>query len=496
MATDLTLDALLAGRLATDADSPWLVDDERRMSSAEADAHIALGATRLANDLAPGSRVVVSLPNSVEAALSLFAAVRAGMVWVGIHPRTAPDKVAELTRRATQPPTVDAPGLAVIAFTSGTSGAPKGVMHTEHNICLPAVVAREREQPGPTRAPVIGMYLSLMSINMQILGPIVALASGGSCVCLANGDSVAVASAVQRYGITSLPMAAATAYDWVNGAATAAQLGSLGAPVVGGSGAREALLDDYAGRFGTRLTLGYGLTEAPTSVCREPLDRPRVRGSSGRPLDHLKVTIRDASGVPVAVDAIGEICVEAADARYRPMLGYWNDPAASAAALPADAAGVARLHTGDRGRLDADGFVHVLGRGDEVIVRGGVNVSAEEVEALIGGAPGVTDVAVVGVPDDRLGQVPVAAVVLNGEADAADVVAWCQANLHGAQRPVDVVAVEALERSPMGKLRRGALAARLAAALERRTVEALDVGPAEHRADQGGAEDQRRGGHR
>ncbi|HQV58263.1 MAG TPA: AMP-binding protein, partial [Ilumatobacteraceae bacterium] len=477
---ELTLDTLLRHRLAVAPDSPWLIDAERIVSTGEAEVLIADQAARLVEQQPPGTPFVVSGANGVEVALSLFAAGRAGMIWVGIHRRLPADRRTELVdvlRRPAGIAAVDA--VAVVAFTSGTSGTPKGVMHSQYNICLPAVMAAARQArvdgwpgSGQTSAHVgfagensgvIGMYLALTSINMQILGPIEALVSGASCVCLDITDSVELAEAVQRYGVTSLPMAAPTAFDWVEGGATVDQLRSLVAPVVGGSSLDDRLADRYYQRFGTRLTLGYGLTEAPTSVSRQPLGEPRVPGSSGRPLEHLRVTIRTAEDDrEVAPGEQGQICVEPHQSgryrrTYRPMLGYWGDPPATEQTLRGG-----RLHTGDHGWIDADGYLHVLGRGSDVIVRGGVNVNLAKIESALLGAPEVADAAVVGLHDERLGQVPAAAVVLINRtggartnapsptggtdcagSDVSGVAEWCVQHLPGPERPVQIAVVEA-----------------------------------------------------
>ena len=477
---DLTLDALLRRRLERAPDTPWLIDAGRVVSARQAEQLMATQAAELTASQAPGSPVVVSAGNSIGVALSLFAARRARMIWVGIHRRVQSDKRAQVVEILNRPSGIIRPeDAAVVAFTSGTSGTPKGVVHSEHNICLPAVMASERGDPG-LRSGTIGMYLALTSINMQILGPIQALVSGGCCVCLDTTDSGEVAEAVQRHGISSLPMAAPTAFDWVGGAATTDQLRTLVAPVVGGSGVDDRVIDQYYERFGTRLTLGYGLTEAPTSVSRQPAGGTRTPGSSGRPLDHLRVTIRGDDGSERPPGEQGEICVEPQAAGgyagvYRTMLGYWGDPHSTERAVR-----VGRLHTGDNGWLDDAGFLYVVGRGSEVIVRGGVNVNLANIERALLLAPMVTDAAVIGVSNPRLGQVPVAAVVLakpptrvEGVPDmranslpTSELATWCARNMAGAERPVRFVEVDVIPRNPMGKIDRTAVSELVAAAAD------------------------------
>ena len=459
-------------------DRPALVDRQRTVTYRQLDHECHLWARLLADMGVPvGAHVGVQLPNSVDAALSLLGVVRAGYVWVGL-PVGAPEawrsRLAERTDVAViidRPPSDDiehidaAPPAAAratapadpnrcvaISFTSGSSADPKAVMHSEHNLMLAAAAGARR---GDGRG-VVGMYLSLMSVNMQVLGPLQALAGGGRCVCLDRRDAPSVAAAVGEHGVTAMPMAAATAYDWLaDEQLDARTLASLIEPVVGGSGADDALLAAYAERFGHRLTLGYGLTEAPTSVCREPRDRPRRPGTSGVAVDHLEVEIVDDHGRPLPAGEPGEITVRAAAhgpwaGLYRPMLGYWGDSAATAAALRDGA-----LHTGDRGCVDADGFLTVIGRASSVIVRGGANVSVAAIEAALRAVPGVTDAVVVGRPDVRLGAVPVA--VVTGPATADEISDQLRVVLDRAHQPARLIRVSSLGRDANGKVGREVL---------------------------------------
>jgi acyl-CoA synthetase (AMP-forming)/AMP-acid ligase II len=174
------------------------------------------------------------------------------------------------------------------------------------------------------------------------------------------------------------------------------------------------------------------------------VDGPHVAGASGRPLPHLAVRVVD-----------GEVCVAPApgDDRYRTMLGYWRRPEATAAALAGG-----ELHTGDLGEIDADGYLHIRDRKSLLIVRGGANVYPAEVERVLLEAPGVAACAVLGVPDERLGERVVAVVEAAGPAlDEEAVRAHCLAQLARYKVPERFVAVEALPRNAMGKVIRAEL---------------------------------------
>jgi acyl-CoA synthetase (AMP-forming)/AMP-acid ligase II len=149
------------------------------------------------------------------------------------------------------------------------------------------------------------------------------------------------------------------------------------------------------------------------------------------------------------VDGTGEICVGPADDRYRLMLGYWGQPDETAKALAGG-----ELHTGDVGYLDDEGNLHVRDRKSLLIIRGGANVYPAEVERVLQAAPGVTACAVVGAPDERLGERVVALVELEpGALDDQDALrAHCEANLARYKVPERFVVVDAFPRNAMGKI--------------------------------------------
>ncbi|MEI2706985.1 MAG: AMP-binding protein [Ilumatobacteraceae bacterium] len=473
----LTVDSLLRAQ-SRRGDQPALRDARAVVTYGGLEPLTRRWATTLLDrGLAPGDRVGVSLANGVDAALAFLAVIRAGLVWVGVPRALAAaerqsllDHVGVATvvddtsafdeggadRGAGLPP-AEAGRLAVISSTSGSSGRPKGVMHSQYGVVLAAVAAARR---GEGRA-VTGMYLPMTSVNMQILGPLTALAAGGCCLMIGHRSSDRVAEDVRRYAVNALPLALPTVVDWVaDERITATTLRSLTAPVVGGSAVGDEVLDAYRTRFGTRLTRGYGLTEGPTSVCREPLGQPRRRGTSGVAVDHLAVEVLGDDGSPVAPGVAGEITVTSRSAgpwagAYRTMLGYWGEPELTAATLAEG-----RLHTGDLGSLDGDGFLTVQARRSELIVRGGSNVSPAEVEVAIRSLDGVDDVVVVGMDDDRLGQVPAAVVV--GSVQPGEVLAHCAVLLARYKVPARCVIAQRIPRGANGKPLRDEVLALLA----------------------------------
>jgi acyl-CoA synthetase (AMP-forming)/AMP-acid ligase II len=189
-------------------------------------------------------------------------------------------------------------------------------------------------------------------------------------------------------------------------------LASLREVWTGGADCPEAIRRAFEDKFGLPVLATYGLTEAPTVVSIDPPNGPHVDAASGKPLPHLKVRIAEDE----------EICVSAADDRYRLMLGYWNRDDATADTLRGG-----ELHTGDVGFVDDDGYLHVRDRKSLLIIRGGANVYPAEVERVLQAFDGVVASAVIGVADERLGERVVA--LIEGDADEVKLRDHCLATL-------------------------------------------------------------------
>jgi long-chain acyl-CoA synthetase len=482
-----TIPALLSARAQTQPNDEALVDPSVRLSFAEVDALTRRWcAAFAASGLGAGDRVAVSLPNGAPIALSFLAAMRSGLVWVGINRAYTATEQEDLLADcgaslfltqddlnsaswnellANAPSVSDADidplAPAAIAYTSGTTGTPKGVVHSQRNIMLPGVVARLGDGQGR-----VGMYLPMTSLNMHVLGTVYALVNGECLVCIPQTSAVAVAAAVRAESISRLSASPTTVYDLVHDDSIAVDtLTTLTDLTLGGAPTNPSLEPAFRQRFGRSFRSGYGLTEAPASVTRIPRGGSPRTGSSGPPLPQFEIEIVDDSGAAVAAGEIGEICVRAARTGplaevYQPMLGYWNRPHDTARALRNG-----RLHTGDFGWLDDDGELYVADRRVDLIVRGGSNVYPAEIERVLAADVRVADCAVVAQPDERLGQVPVAYVQPRPGAviDAAELLAAARTQLASFKVPVSVVFVDELPRNQMGKVLRTVLRARLAA---------------------------------
>jgi long-chain acyl-CoA synthetase len=192
---------------------------------------------------------------------------------------------------------------------------------------------------------------------------------------------------------------------------------------------------------------GYGLTEAAPVVSAHRMSGERRLGSVGQPLPGVEVRIADDAGGALPAGEVGEVCVRGDNV----MLGYYRMPEETARVLHQG-----WLRTGDMGRLDADGFLWIVERKKDLIIRGGFNVYPREVEAALYAHPAVAEAAAVGVPDPLMGEEVCAFVVLKAGAQgsAEALIAFCQERLAKFKCPREVRFVDALPKSPIGKILR------------------------------------------
>jgi long-chain acyl-CoA synthetase len=452
----------------------------------------------------PGDPVAVSLPNDTDVVTTFHGAMRLGAVWLGVNRNlAAPEKAWLLddshavlllcdaetrdemrghtaVRSVVIDPTsaagewadaqrdadsVDAPPIdpllpAAIAYTSGTTGRPKGAVHSQHNLLAPGTALVASRGYGADLRK--GDCFPLTILNIQVLTTLLVGQAGGCSVIMDRIDAEGVAEWIRRERVTMWNGPPALLHSLVaRDDIPAADLASLDEVWTGGGDCPEPLRARFAAKFGRRVMTSYGLSEAPSVVAIDGRDGDHRDGASGRPLPHLDVRILDDDGEPVPTGEPGEICVGATTdgpwaGVYRLMLGYLDRPDATATTL---ARGV--LHTGDIGYLDAEGYLHVRDRKSLLIIRGGANVYPAEVERVLGEAPGVAACAVLGVPDERLGERVVALVqpVAGHDVDPDELTAYCRDFLARYKVPERVELVASLPRNAMGKIERAALAA-------------------------------------
>lgn len=467
--------------------------------------------------LKSGDRIAASIANGTDIVIAFLASQRLGAIWVGINRNYAQGEKAyfirdagvsvyladkdtaaqleplktefgDLTVVVVQPGeesqwsrallthaaaprpqvVIDPFAPAAIAYTSGTTGFPKGAVHSQHNIMVSATFTEHMagdRRPGVTR----GTSSPLTILNIMIGGPIATLSRGVRQVCMDRIDVAGIVEWVKQERINTLNLVPTLVYDLLTlPNIDQNDLRSLTWMVVGAAlvPARLPLL--YLERFGHRMTIGYGLTENPTAVTRSDDKTEGTEGAIGKPLPHLHVAILDEAGVEVARGEIGEICVRAIEHGpwkdvYTPTLGYWKRRAATDEVLRGG-----WLHTGDLGSMDEHGQVFIRSRRSDLILRGGANIYPAEIERVLREDPRVVDCAVIGKPDSRLGECPVAFIqAAAGNATQAlieDLKLRCQPRIAKYKIPVDWFFIDQLPRNTMGKIVRSQLRDRIPAA--------------------------------
>jgi long-chain acyl-CoA synthetase len=291
---------------------------------------------------------------------------------------------------------------------------------------------------------------------------------GRSVVLLRRFDARAAHAAVVRHGIDHLTLNPTMLRMLLDDLPADATLGGVRYASSGTAPLPPALRESFEARFGIPVLQAYGQTEAFGGIAvenvRDVLAGRRRPGSVGRPLPGVEVRIAGADGSDAGIGVDGEICARSASVTSG-YIGAESRP-------PVDAEGW--LHTGDLGHLDADGYLHVTGRLKNLIICGGFNVVPEEVEARLLDDPVVRNAAVVALPDERLGEIPVALV--EADDDAAAILGRAAGRLAGYKRPRLLFTVAAIPRVTSGKVDQAA-ARRLAAELASRVRE--PVGPGE-----------------
>jgi fatty-acyl-CoA synthase len=334
--------------------------------------------------------------------------------------------------------------VAVLMYTSGTTGSPKGVMITHGNICWTVHNLMLLIPMGPASGLLaMAPFFHVGGLSL-VLG---ALATGGRVVILDAFDPAKVFDAIEQQPVTftfGVPaMLRAMTADPRFGSADMSRLLLMcaGAPVP------EDLLTAY-GERGAQVTQGYGLTESTATVSLLEADwAGRKLGSAGLPYPLTEVQLRDGTGAPVTeADAVGEIWIRGRNV----VRGYWNRPDETAAAFDEDG----WFRTGDAGRFDEDGFLFITDRVKDMLISGGENVYPAEVEKVLVAHPQVADVAVVGTPDERWGEIVTAVVVAAGDDEPTldSIQAFARESLGGYKVPRRVHVVDELPRNASGKV--------------------------------------------
>jgi fatty-acyl-CoA synthase len=462
--------------------------DGRLTTYAELDRRAeARAAHLLALGLRPGERVATLTGNSPEHVEVLFGCAKAGLMLLPLNWRLAPaeltyqiddaepavllvedchaDLAAGVLAQATSSPHVmslrplpadlpASPGIdmavsdedgLLLMYTSGTTGRPKGAVLTHAN-CFWTNLSLDRTA-GIARGDVVLQVLPQFHVGGWNVQPLLAWWKGATVVLERSFDAARALRLLQDKRVTTMMGVPATYLFLAEQPGFAgADLSSLQQAVVGGAPMPEALLRRWRER-GVAIVQGYGLTEAaPNVLCLPAEDAVRKLGYAGKPYPHVDVALADPhTGAAISGTGEGELLVRGPNV----FPGYWHDKAATG--------GVLRdgwLHTGDIARRDEEGFYEIRDRLKDMYISGGENVYPAEVEAVLHEHAGVADAAVIGVPDERWGEVGLAVVVAREGSEVSDVdlLAHCRARLAGFKVPRAVRFVDALPRSGVDKI--------------------------------------------
>ncbi|UUZ70575.1 AMP-binding protein [Polaromonas sp. P2-4] len=341
-------------------------------------------------------------------------------------------------------PANDPAALALLIYTSGTTGLPKGVMLDHTNI--EAMTDMGQQALNVTATDHCLLVLPLFHVNgivVSILGP---LSAGGHVTIRRRFDIETFFHDVELLRPTYFS-AVPTIYSMLNALPTTMRpdTSSLRFGVCGAAPAPADLLKNFEERYGFPLIEGYGLSEGTCASTLNPVDGLRKPGSVGLPFPGQRIAIADTHGTHLPPGATGEVLVQGPNV----MRGYLGKPEETAKTVVDG-----WLHTGDIGRIDADGYLSIVGRLKEMIIRGGENIYPKEIEDVLHDFPGVLEAAVIGAPHETLGEVVVAYVAFRsgatGSLDALN--DHCADRLTRYKRPAAIHVVDGLPKNAMGKI--------------------------------------------
>lgn len=490
-----TLRDVLFNNPRIDPDRPALITDEGRMTYRELrDAVTRVAGALCREGVAVGDRVCVLLENKAEYIVSYFAITSIGAIYVPLNWRlhaaehvilmqNSEPTVAILssafgeTARAAQG---DVPSLkrivsvggtlpgcaefsewssapaelsrehvptpdsaAIIVYTSGTTGLPKGVLLTHRSVVvdLHNVATYGQQTPESVVVHVSPLY------HQTFVHVLVHLAFGGAVVLMKKFDAGELLAAIERNKATYLFVAPTMLYEILDHPKLSSfDISSLQTVVYGAAPITGARLRQSIELLGSKLVQGYGLTEATSHVSYlSKEDHLVAEGSIGRGIPGVEVRVVDDAGNDCRPGEVGEIVVRGPTV----MQGYWRAPEATAEAIVDG-----WLHSGDLARVDERGYMYIVDRKKDLVISGGANIYPRDVENVVAEYPGVAEVAAFGIPDPYWGEALVSAVVprQGTTLESAAIQDFCRSRLGGYQVPKKIFVVPELPKNATGKV--------------------------------------------
>ncbi|MCB9662965.1 MAG: AMP-binding protein [Alphaproteobacteria bacterium] len=489
----VTVPQALARAAATWPTRSALEDGEARLTWAELarQAH-AVASSLVDRGIRPGDRVAIWAPNSWAWVLAALGSHLAGATLVPLNTRYKGAEATDILDRsgarllfvaegflgldlagmldrpdlpmlrlpadlpallATPPgplPEVDPEQPSDVLFTSGTTGRPKGVLTSQRQTVTTFTTWAETVGlRADDRYLVVAPFFHAFGYKAGLLACVL---TGATMLPQPVFDAGQVLARLQPDRVSVLPGPPALYESLLLADRTGVDLSGLRLAVTGAAVVPEVLVRRMREELGFETVLtAYGLTEAcgVVTMCRQGDDDATIASTSGRAIPDVEVRVVDAEGRSLPPGEPGEVVVRG----YNVMLGYLDDPTATA-----DAVREGWLHTGDVGVLDARGCLRITDRLKDMFIVGGFNAYPAEIELALAGHPDVREVAVVGVPDPRLGEVGLAFVVpQDGPPDEAALIAWARERMANFKVPRAVRVVDALPRNASGKVDKVAL---------------------------------------
>lgn len=458
-------------------DAPAIRDDTTQMSFRELDGRVQAVAAQFRDlGVSRGDVIAVMLPNRSELVLAIFAAWHLGAAATPINPNFTPAEAehqindahaALVVNAGPDAPSAGRPAigvddlarsggvtlapvelrgedLALVIYTSGSTGRPKGVMLTHSN--AEAMSSSMAQVMHMTATDHCLLILPLFHVNALMVSLLAPLRVGAQLSIVGTFSASTFFDRVEQLRPTffsAVPTIYALLLTQAEGRTP--DMSSLRFAVCGAAPVTRELLKAAEEFLGAPILEGYGLTEATCASAVNPIDGPRKPGTVGPALPGQRIRIVDEDLDDVPAGSRGEVLITGPIV----MAGYLGNPEATRQTLVDG-----WIRTGDIGTLDEDGYLSIVDRLKDMIIRGGENLYPKEIENAIGSLPGVLEVAVVGRPDAVLGEVPVAFVVPYPDVELTPeaVIAHCREILTKVKVPVHVEITPQLPKNPVGKI--------------------------------------------
>ncbi|GAA2363480.1 acyl--CoA ligase [Saccharopolyspora halophila] len=490
----MNLPALPEMRAEQDPNGPAIADDFVELTNAEFASAVAIASGVLrSRGILAGDVVAIMLPNSTSFVVGLFAAWRLGAIVTPINPSLAADEVehqlhdsaakvvvtlpqrlaevphsvvaiTDLVPRSTSTAVAvpewlsSSADLALLIYTSGTTGRPKGVMLDHGNV--DAMCSMLIEGFGLDSAAHSLLILPLFHVNGIVVSTLSPLLAGGRATIAGRFDATSFFDRVERARPTyfsGVPAIYAMLADLPSDVSP--DTSSLEFAVCGAAPASVELLAKFQDRFGVPIIEGYGLSEGTCASTVNPLRDVRKAGTVGPPLPGQSVRIVNGDGRDVDRGMAGEVLIKGENV----MRGYLNKPEETAATITEEG----WLRTGDIGYLDEDGYLTLVDRAKDMLIRGGENIYPKEIEDVVYQLPGVFEAAVVGRSHPVLGEEPVLLISLAsgtslGENDIRD---HLVGKVSKFKVPAEILIVESLPKNPVGKIDKPSIRKKVSAAV-------------------------------